>query len=337
MERPSICPKVGVVVLNWNNYETSHRCLSSLCAASYPRVAVYLVDNASTDGSVPRLREEFEGAEAHCIMNEENLGFAAGCNRGIRTALADQCEYVLLLNNDAIITDPTFLEEGIRFIKQHPRCGILGGKILFWPETQRIWSTGGCTTFWGRETYVGYREVDLGQFNEPTRRGFISGACMLIPSGVLWECGLLPEAYFFGREDWEFSLRVRKAGYELWYDPNFCICHEASNSHQVTDPMYVYNDALSKVLYRHRNTSSLNYSLWRSAYWTYLKFLFGPRYRMLRSRYLQDVPPAVIREAQIEGLRDASHCEKITESMLFAFKSKIEAEHEVSCGDRESH
>lgn len=187
-----------------------------------------------------------------------------------------------------------------------------------------IWSTGGYVTFWCGEVHIGHRELDHDQYKQPMKRGFISGACMLVPSQVLWECGLLPEAYFFGKEEWEFSMTVHRAGYELWYDPDFSICHEASNSHRWTDPMYVYNGALSKALYKRRNMSGLSYFVWSYAYLTYLRLFFDLRFRILRTKYVQGIPPAVIREAEIQGLLDAADCTKVTESMLSALESKIE-------------
>src|SRR5216684_3242121 len=147
---------VGIVVLNWNNYTDTARCLESLKNLAYPNYRTYLVDNGSTDHSMERLMLDYNGSSLKFILNGENLGFAAGCNRGIAMALQEGCHYILLLNNDCVVSDARFLEKAVRFAEATPRCGIVGGKILFWPETRRIWSTGGYITRLGRETYIGH-------------------------------------------------------------------------------------------------------------------------------------------------------------------------------------
>jgi len=100
--------EVGVVVVNWNNYEDTVRCLDSLANLLYPTYQITVVDNGSTDGSGERLDEEFEWCDV--VFNEHNQGFGGGCNTGIQNVLAKGVEFVLLLNNDAVI-DPVTLDE----------------------------------------------------------------------------------------------------------------------------------------------------------------------------------------------------------------------------------
>src|SRR5262249_6103982 len=148
----------------------------------------------------------------------------------------DGCDYVLLLNNDCVIEDPAFLEPAIALAESEPGIGIVGGKITFWPETRRLWSTGGSISFWGAERHYGTGQLDEGQFDRRADRSFISGALMLVRAAVWQRIGLLPDAYFFGKEEWEFSRRAGKAGFRLVYEPGFRVHHEASNSHDWLDP-----------------------------------------------------------------------------------------------------
>lgn len=101
-------PAVGVVVVNWNNYDDTAACLASLGAVEYPDLHVVVVDNASTDGSGERLAAAFERCEF--VFTDENRGFGAGCNAGIEHALAAGVEFVFLLNNDATVEDGLFRE-----------------------------------------------------------------------------------------------------------------------------------------------------------------------------------------------------------------------------------
>src|SRR6266571_4332968 len=156
-------PPVGVVVLNWNNYPASERCLRSLLGISYPATTVYLVDNGSVDSSMERLEHEFAARGVVCMRNGENLGFAAGCNAGIARALADGCAYVLLINNDCIVARQSLLEDAVALAEADPSCGIIGGKLLYWPETARIWGVGGRIR-WSHDTFTGSDELDRGQY-----------------------------------------------------------------------------------------------------------------------------------------------------------------------------
>ncbi|HEY9230987.1 MAG TPA: glycosyltransferase family 2 protein, partial [Blastocatellia bacterium] len=193
--RPDPC--VYVIILNWNNFADSRRCLESLRAATYANLKVIVVDNGSADGSGKRLQEHFP--DLRFIFNDRNLGFARGCNVGIRAALEDEdCAYVLPLNNDAVAT-PTFLERAVEVAEQQAEVGVVSGKILYSPEVRKFWYAGGYVDLWRGRVYVrGFREDDRGQYDQAEAVGFATGALALIKRQVLERVGLLPEEYFFG-------------------------------------------------------------------------------------------------------------------------------------------
>ena len=319
-------PKVGIVVLNWNNFNMTVRCLDSLMNITYPNYVIYLVDNRSEDGSGQALWECYKNSSSvRFVFNEKNLGFSAGCNKGIVRALEEECDYVLLLNNDCIIYKKDFLQYGVSLAESEPCCGIVGGKILFYPDTKRIWSTGGHITFLGGERYIGYREIDKGQYDRILKRGFISGALMLIKRKVFDKIGLLPEVYFFGKEDWEFSTHVRKTGFILLYHPCFSVYHEASSSHNWTDPTYIYNGTLSKILYKRRNFPIFAFRIWFFGYSLYLRYFFGLKYSVQKEKYLQNVSPDVLRWAMMEALINSQQVDKIDEENLNHFREKVKS------------
>ena len=99
-------PRVSVTILNLNSFEVTLDCLRSLRQIDYPNYEVVLVDNGSTDGSADRLAAA--APEVRLLRSESNLGFAGGCNIGIRDAMARGTDYVLLLNNDTLVA-PDFL------------------------------------------------------------------------------------------------------------------------------------------------------------------------------------------------------------------------------------
>jgi GT2 family glycosyltransferase len=323
-------PKVGVITLNWNNYADTSRLLNSLKSVTYPNLQIYVVDNGSTDGSASLLCKEFSGSSIKFVFNEDNLGFSAGCNRGIEVAMREECGYILLLNNDCIVRDPQFLDKAMTFAQATPDCGIVGGKILLWPDTDRIWSTGGYLTFWGAEKYIGLGEIDRGQYQQVEERKFISGALMLIKREVLDVVGMLPEVYFFGKEDWEYSTRTLKAGFKLFYCPDFTIYHEGSHSHRPTEPFYIYNSTLSKILYKKRNHGRLYFKVWMLSYSFYLKILFKPIFWARRRTYLRGIETSSLRKPMLIAMEDAPHTEAITLVLLNRFRERYRQQSQSS-------
>ncbi|MEZ5320828.1 MAG: glycosyltransferase [Microthrixaceae bacterium] len=128
VDPPTPLPNVGVVVLNWNAAWLTARCVRSLRASTYPspRLRILIVDNASIDGSVPRLRHDLGRVEV--LVNEANVGFAEGINRGIR-ALWDDCDAIALVNNDAVV-EPGWLEPLVAALQGDPRLAAAAPKIL---------------------------------------------------------------------------------------------------------------------------------------------------------------------------------------------------------------
>jgi GT2 family glycosyltransferase len=316
--RPS---HVGIVVLNWNDHDATRRGLDSLAAATYPYRTTYLADNGSTDGSMDRLEGEEHASGVVFLRNGANLGFAAGCNRAIRRALADGCDYVLLFNNDCIVAEPAFLEAMVALAQADPRVGLVGGKLLRWPETSVLWETGGWI-HWAGEHYVGFGELDRGQHDQVAERGFISGALMLIRREVLEHAGLLPEEYFFGHEDWEYGLRVRQHGYRLLYQPRAVVYHEAEHSHKPSDPYYLFNDVLSKILFKKRTLSPLSYRTWIATYALYVRLLLPVLVRLVPDRYRAAHDHDALLRIMRVAVAEAAQLERVTPEMLERFRSQ---------------
>ena len=128
-------PRVRVVVLNWNAWWFTRRCLRALSDTTYPadRLQVVLVDNASVDGSLERLRHEFP--DVAVVHNEANLGFAEGCNRAMRDL--DGIDMVALVNNDAVV-EPGWLLAMVDSLDQHPRAGAAAARLVLDPPFVKV-------------------------------------------------------------------------------------------------------------------------------------------------------------------------------------------------------
>jgi len=289
--------KIFVVILNWNNYGDTFECLASIKKIPYTNYEIVLVDNGSTDGSAYKLREEFP--DIHVIFNPENLGFAAGCNMGIRYGLEKGADAILLINNDAIL-EPSSFEFAVDTLFSDKKFGIVGGKIKQYYNPNYIETTGTRRIIWPiiSTKAIGAGEMDRGQYDKREERIAISGCLMLIKKEVFEIVGLLPEEYFFGCEDVDFCLNTRKKGFKIIYEPKFIAYHKGNKSSGKSSK-YICNYFL------HRNLL-INRLLPLPILWRFLLFLY---FRFYVYRQLIKREKFSPREAR-----------KIKKSILLAFR-----------------
>ena len=221
-------PVVAIVVLNWNQRELTLDCLASLQAITYRNSRVIVVDNGSSDGTAEAVHAGFPTVRVLALCS--NLGFAGGNNVGMRHALEDSAEMVLLLNNDTLV-DPPFLDHLVERARREPRSGMVAPKILYHDQPDRIWYAGGAISMWtGTMRHIGIREADDGRFNEPRTVDYATGCCLLVKREVIERVGMLDESYRIYTEDADWSVRVRHAGYSILYEPGSRIWHRVSVS-----------------------------------------------------------------------------------------------------------
>jgi hypothetical protein len=222
-------PKVSIILLNLNNYNDTRDCLASLQKVWYSNFDVVVVDNGSSDDSCLRLTRQFPSV--HFVASKENLGFAGGNNLGIKSALQGGPDYVLLLNNDTIV-DPSFLHNLVQVAETDPQIGILGAKIFYESEPQKIWYAGGRVKYLsGLCVHLGLDQLDQdGQFSEVADTEFISGCVMMVRSSMLSKVGLLDDRLFVYWEDADFCMRARKAGYRCVFVPMARVWHKISRT-----------------------------------------------------------------------------------------------------------
>ena len=218
-------PKVSIIIVNWNNFHDSSECLESLSLVTYPNCEIVVVDNGSGGGEAMMLREGF-GDSIRLIENETNHGFAEGCNIGMRDALERGADYIVLLNNDTIVT-PDFLEDLINVAHGDERVGILGGKIYCHEYPDTIWFAGGLINYWTGNTPIrGSGEVDNGQFEEIIEVDWVCGCLMFISRELLQSVGMLDKRFFFGWEDVDLCVRAAKERFRILFVPGSKIWHK---------------------------------------------------------------------------------------------------------------
>ena len=219
--------KLSVIIVSYNVKYLLEQCLRSvLRACDGLESEVWVVDNASSDGSYAYLHERFQ--QVHFVQNEENVGFSRANNLAIRKSSG---QYVLLLNPDTLVAEDT-LRQCIAYLDEHPDVGAAGVKMLnpdgsFAPESRRGLPTP-MTSFYKMvglarlfptsrtfgKYYMRYLSTDA-----PAEIEVISGAFFMARRAALDTAGLLDETFFMYGEDIDLSYRLLQHGWKNVYLP----------------------------------------------------------------------------------------------------------------------
>ncbi|MGB5635519.1 MAG: glycosyltransferase family 2 protein [Waterburya sp.] len=258
-------PTVGVVVLNHNGKALTEVCLRSLLASPYPQKNIFVVDNASTDGSVDYLRSQF--SEVTIIENKENLGVTGGRNSGFRVACQQKVDYVLSLDNDARI-EPQAIGELIRVATSDPQIGILGPKTYHDDGSGLLQCVGGRITYTENVTVErGTNEPDRGQYDQIEEVDYFPGCALMARREVFEQLDFLDESFYgYGHEDTDFCTRAAQMGYRIVYVPQAVVWHGGSSTIGSYSPRKKYLEAVNSMYYVRKYSSA-------SQRWKY--FLYG--------------------------------------------------------------
>lgn len=252
--------KVSIVILNFNGWEDTIKLLKSLEKVKSTqdlRIETLVIDNGSKNNSVEELRRGYPGI--NLIVNANNLGFSGGCNEGMRYALKRGSDYVLLLNNDTIVS-PNFVRELVA-ASEGEDIGAVVPKIYFEKGNEYhkdkykqedlgkiIWYAGGIMD-WGNliGRNRGVDEVDHGQYDSQEVTQLASGCCLLLKAHLLKQIGLFDDRYFLYYEDADLTERIKAAGYKIIYEPKSIIWHKnagSSGSGSILQDYYISRNRL---------------------------------------------------------------------------------------------
>lgn len=209
-------PKVGVVVVNYNNPEDTRETLKSLYGANTPKIKldIYLVNNGCTDLESSYLKEEFPLITQ--IDSSKNLGFGGGNNLGIKKALQQGVDYIMLVNNDIKIKSKDFFGEMLKTKKD-----LVAPVIYSYVNKVKKYDFGGVVDkLFGRNTHL----------KSQSEADYYSAACLLINAQVFKKNIFFDEDYFLYYEDVDFCLRAKKLGFSCGLAPNALVFHKLSAS-----------------------------------------------------------------------------------------------------------
>jgi len=223
-------PDLSIIIVSWNVRQLLRHCLSSLYDSIEDLAfEVFVVDNASSDGSVEMVHTEFEDVEL--MANRENVGFGKANNQAL-----ERCRgrYVLFLNPDTLVPEES-IEEMVKFLDHHPSVGMVGpelpdgrGRLLF--NWSRL-SLRGIAEF-TVESLVSMvsrtRPVIL--FDQPRTVRWLTGACWLVRRNAINSAGPFDENLFLYGEEPDFCYRLRKANWEICFVRNVRVIHHKGQS-----------------------------------------------------------------------------------------------------------
>jgi GT2 family glycosyltransferase len=223
--------KIAFIILTWNQREKTIKCLSNLREIKKPSFHIVLWDNGSRDGTVEAVREAFPEVLAH--HHSDNLGVAPGRNAAAEFAIKKlNPTHLLFLDNDMRV-EPNFVDALLKPFIDDKTIGQTQAKLRFMSDPQRLNDGGGCRiSFWlGRTVPIGYGELDRGQYDTP-KQCVACGGAMMVRADVFQQLGGFDTGFgVLGPDDLDFSLRLRKAGYNVLYVPQAIAYHEVSHTY----------------------------------------------------------------------------------------------------------
>ena len=240
---------VSIVIVNYNVRELLQQCLKSIISNFELRITnyeIFVVDNASRDGSAAMVRDRFPAVRL--IENTENRGFAAANNQAF---LKTRGRYVMMLNPDTVVK-PGALETLVAFMDTHPRAGACGGKLLYadgslqhsafafptlaqilldlFPLNRRLTDS----RLNGRYPRAWYARGEPFPIDHPL------GADLLVRREIVQQVGWLDDSFFIYCEEIDWCMRIQRAGWQIWCVPQAEIVHhEAQSTLQFRDAMFI--------------------------------------------------------------------------------------------------
>jgi len=219
-------PFVSIIVVNYNGKHFLGECFASLGNLKYPRdkFEVILVDNASIDGSVQYVREDFPWI--NILELDKNYGFCKPNNDGVKIAKG---EYVVFLNNDTVVTRE-WLFELVKGVLSEEQVASCASKMLYYDRRDVINTAGGKITIIGGGFYKGYGDKDGPKYSKLEYTGFGCGAGVLVKKELFQNVGGFDEDYFASCEEHDLGWKLWLCGYKVLYVPTAVMYHKESGT-----------------------------------------------------------------------------------------------------------
>ena len=253
---------VSIIIVSWNVRDLLIKCISSICEqAEDIKVEIIVIDNASSDGTIKKIKEEFP--QVRLIENMENVGFAAGCNQGI---MASSARYCLMLNPDTTILDNTIYKTFL-FAEKHRDAAVISCKVLnedrtlqrscaMYPSIINLFlSATYLYKFFPGNRFFGRERMTWWDYDDIREVESTSGCFMLVRKDAINEVGMMDEQFFMYAEEMDWCYRFSKKGWKIVFAPVGEIIHYRGKSSKQNEVKSKLQNRGSAILFvkKHRN------------------------------------------------------------------------------------
>ncbi len=242
---------MSIITVNYNGLNDTCALIDTIPFDEYS-LEVIVVDNASKDDEASVISERYP--QVFVIRSDKNLGFAGGNNLGIKAAKGD---YLFFINNDTLLPSSN-IQSLIDRLKSSEKIGVVCPKIRFTWDDSPIQYAGytplSAVTL--RNHPIGFGEKDNGQYNTAHPTPYAHGAAMMVKREVIEKAGKMPEDYFLYYEELDWSMMIRRAGYDIWYEPAYTIYHKESRTTGQHSPLRSYYITRNRLLFAKRNINA---------------------------------------------------------------------------------
>ncbi len=247
--------EISIITINYNGLKDTCELIDTLPLEN-DKLEVIVVDNASLQDEASIIEQRYPRVTV--VRSSKNLGFAGGNNLGIQ---ASHGRYLFFINNDTIIETKNeeqrnnFLQPLIERLESSDKIGMVCPKIRFSWGNHLIQYAGytPLSSITMRNHSIGFGEEDHGQYDTPHQTPYAHGAAMLVKREVINRVGMMPECFFLYYEELDWSMMIRRAGYEIWFDPSFTVYHKESQSTGQDSPLRTYYLTRNRLLFVRRN------------------------------------------------------------------------------------
>ena len=245
--------RLSIITVNYNGIKDTCELIETLPLED-ESLEVIVVDNASKEDEASIIKKRY--SQVKVIRSNQNLGFAGGNNLGIKAAKG---KYLFFINNDTLLRHQTSdIRHLIYRLESSPKIGMVCPKIRFAWGDNPIQFAGytPLSLITMRNHAIGCGEPDKGQYDTAHPTPYAHGAAMMVKREVIEKSGMMPECYFLYYEELDWSMMIRRAGYDIWYEPACTIYHKESQTTGQNSPLRAYYLTRNRLLFVKRNYSN---------------------------------------------------------------------------------
>jgi GT2 family glycosyltransferase len=247
-------PLLFVIILNHHHYEDTLDCLASLYRNDYENIKTVLLDTVSARDMTEFIHRQYP--QVQIIPLPDNLGYAGNNNIGIKLALAQGADWVLILNDDTEL-DAKCLSFLMETAALDPNIGIVGPMVYHFNEPDVIQSAGGILDKHWNGIHLGQNETDQGQFPSAHAVNWISGCAILVRRALIEQVGMLDPDYFLYWEEIDWCVRARRAGWKIIHVPQAKLWHKGVQRDYQPNPLVTYYSTRNHLFLLAKHKASL--------------------------------------------------------------------------------